>query len=231
VCGRFSLGAASDVLAEIFDLDEAPVLAPRYNIAPSQAVAIVRAVDGKRQLEMMHWGLIPSWDREPTVGYRMINARAESAAEKPAYRRALRERRCLVLADGFYEWQRRGSGRKRPHYITRRDRRPFAIAGLWERWRDPQRADAAPLLSCTLLTTAPNELVAELHDRMPVILDGADHPLWLDPEVREADRVKPLLRALPASELCAFEVSTLVNSAAFDGPECCAPLAPQPSLL
>jgi putative SOS response-associated peptidase YedK len=232
VCGRFSLNAAPDVLAEIFDLDEAPELAPRYNIAPSQAVPVVRAVDGKRRLELMRWGLVPSWAKDPTVGYRMINARAETAAERPAYRRALRERRCFVIADGFYEWQRRRGGRKQPSFITRRDRRPFAFAGLWERWSDPQRADAAPLLSCTLLTTAPNELVAELHDRMPVILDEADYARWLDPEVRDAEQVKPLLRALPSSELCAFEVSTLVNDVGFDGPECCAPLAPrQPSLF
>jgi putative SOS response-associated peptidase YedK len=236
MCGRFTLSTPAERLAELFGLDEVPSLAPRYNIAPSQGAPAVRlTAEGKRHLELLHWGLVPSWAKELSVGYRMINARAETAAEKPAFRKAMRERRCLVLADGFYEWQKRGRGRKQPWYIALKDRRPFAFAGLWERWHPPAAegaTEAAPVLqSCTLLTTQPNALVAELHDRMPVILQPGDYDAWLDPAERDPEKLKPLLRAFPAEEMVAFEVSSRVSSPVNDDPGCCAPLPTVESLL
>ncbi len=222
MCGRFTQTAPGDVIAELFDLPETPALAPRYNIAPTQDVAAVRAAPGGgRELVMLHWGLIPSWAKDRAIGARMINARSETAAEKPAFRAALRSRRCLIVADGFYEWQKLG-GRKQPYLIALTDGRPFGFAGLWERWAGE---GGEPVESCTILTTSANGTVAPIHDRMPVILEREHHVEWLDPGVADPAGVLPLLRPLPDDAVRAFPVGLLVNNPANDVPACREPLA------
>jgi putative SOS response-associated peptidase YedK len=170
---------------------------------------------------LLRWGLIPSWAKDPSIGARMINARAETLAEKPAFRSAFRKRRCLVAADGFYEWQKRGVGPKQPYRIARRDGGPFAFAGLWERWRDP--AEGRDVESCTIVTTGANELLSPIHHRMPVILAPASYGLWLDPGA-ELDRVQELLAGDPGVDLLASAISTRVNKVANDDPEVLLPL-------
>jgi putative SOS response-associated peptidase YedK len=167
----------------------------------------------------MRWGLIPSWAKDPGIGTQLINARAETVATKPAFRAAFRERRCLILTDGFYEWQSQG-GRKRPWCIRMRDRRPFAFAGLWERWTDPE---GRAIESCTIITTTPNDLVRRFHHRMPVILAPQAYDLWLDVGIREVDRLLPLLVSYPPDEMIAYPVSPLVNNPANDSPACQTP--------
>jgi len=217
MCGRYTLATPGEVIAELFDLPDASQLAARWNIAPSQPVAAVRAAGpGRRELVELHWGLIPSWAKERSIGARMINARAETVAEKPAFRAALRARRCLIVADGFYEWQKAGT-RKQPHYVRMRDGRPFAFAGLWERWAPGQEQ---PVESCVIVTTTPNEVLAPLHDRMPVILAAEEFPRWLDPETRDPAAVLPLLRPYPAGEMEAYPVGLRVNNPANNDPSC-----------
>jgi len=218
MCGRFTLRAPASLVAEQFALFEMAPFAPRFNIAPSQPVAVVRLLpdEPERQLAWLRWGLIPSWATDPAIGNRMINARAETVAEKPAFRAALRRRRCLVIADGFYEWQKTG-GKKQPHFIHMRDDRPFAFAGLWESW---EGADHSVVESCTLLTTEPNQLLAPIHNRMPVILAPERYHQWLDPGVGDPDRLRPLLAPYPADRMGAYPITTYVNSPANDGPRC-----------
>jgi putative SOS response-associated peptidase YedK len=220
MCGRFTLATPGQTIAEAFELAAAPELEPRYNIAPTQPVAVVRVGEGRRELSLMHWGLIPSWAKEAGIGARMINARGETVAEKPAFRGPFRSRRCLVIADGFFEWKREGE-RKQPYYITMRDRRPFAFAGLWDRWA---ATGAPPVESCTIVTTAPNEVLAPIHDRMPVILPPASHAAWLDPAVRESERLQPLLQPFDASAMLAYPVSPRVNNPRNDDRDLIAPL-------
>lgn len=228
MCGRFTFATAPQALVELFGLDEVPDLTPRYNIAPSQGAPVVRVVlageQQRRELRLLRWGLVPSWAKDPAVGNRMINARSETAASKPAFRAAFKRRRCLVLADGFYEWQARGKGRgKQPHLIRLRHGGPFAFAGLWERWREAP--DGEELHTCTLLTCAPNELVAPIHDRMPVILPPEAYAPWLDPELQDVAQLQQLLRPYPAGEMEAFPVSPRVNSPRVDDPDVAAPIA------
>lgn len=223
MCGRYSLTTPPEVLAALFRLAQVPAWAPRYNIAPTQQVPVVRAAGAGadagsgRRFDVLHWGLIPAWAEEPRVGGQMINARAESAATKPVFREAFRRRRCLVPADGFYEWKKLASG-KQPYCIRRRDHEPFAFAGLWERWRG---SDAyPPIESFTILTTEPNTLLRQLHDRMPVILVPDDFDLWLDPSVQDPERLGALLSPSPEERLVAYPVSTRVNRPANDEPSC-----------
>lgn len=216
MCGRYSLIAGADQLALRFDFEAAALdLAPNFNVAPTQSVLTVTAVAAAAAAEgphheaaLMRWGLIPSWAKDKSIGYRMINARAETVAERPSYRTALQRRRCLVIADGFYEWQREGKAR-RPMRITLRSGEPFAFAGLWETWRDP---DGDLIRSCTIITTTPNDLVSSIHDRMPVILPPDLEPLWLDPDVKDSAILSNILAPYPAEEMQAYEVSSLVNS-------------------
>lgn len=224
MCGRFTLATPAAQIAELFDLPVVPDLAPRYNIAPTQDILIVRrTAAGPREIVAAHWGLIPFWAKGREVGTRMINARAETVGSKPAFRSALRSRRCLVPADGFFEWRREG-GRKQPYYFTLRGRRPFAFAGLWERWE----GDAAgPVESCTVVTTSANVAVVGVHDRMPVILAREAHETWLDTTAGASAAVTDLLRSSPASELCSFPVALAVNDPAADHPGLVLPLAPQ----
>lgn len=222
MCGRFTLTDPDADLAVQFNLPEIPDMQPRYNIAPTQPVAAVRSgpQGTGRQMVLLHWGLIPHWAKDRSMGARMINARSETAAEKPAFRAAFRRRRCLVVADGFYEWQKQ-NGAKQPFYIRLRDSRPFAFAGLWEHW---EGADGSVIESCTLLTTQPNDLLRVLHNRMPVILQPKDYELWLDPETQQPDLLQPLLHPYPPAEMDAYPVSRWVNSPNNDDPKCIEPL-------
>ena len=215
-----------DALRQLFLFTERPNLAPRYNIAPTQEVPIVRPTrDGAaRELIMVRWGLVPYWADDPKIGNRLINARRESVARTAAFREAYQRRRCLVPADGFFEWQKDGRTR-RPLLVRRKDQAPFAFAGLWERWPQP---GGGVLRSCTIITCPANELIAPVHDRMPVILAPDDYGRWLDPS--QADG-RELLEPYPAAELEAFPVNPRVNSPQYDDPECIAPLAVQGSLL
>jgi putative SOS response-associated peptidase YedK len=217
MCGRFSLSSSPEELARRFGLEETPVLAARFNVAPGQDVATVSVESGggRRALVPRRWGLIPSWARDPRIGNRLINARSESAAEKRAFRAAFERRRCLVPADGFYEWAGVGAAR-RPHHITAADGLPFGIAGLWEQWIGP---GGEVIDSCTLLTTAANACMERLHDRMPVILDPGQFEAWLDPRRREPTALQPLLRPYPGA-MTARPVSGWVNDTRHDDPAC-----------
>lgn len=216
MCGRYTLTTPVETLAEEFGLTESlPEVSQSYNVAPTQEVAAVLNGSG-RHLEMLRWGLIPSWADDPRIGSRMINARSETAPEKPSFRKAFKERRCLILADGFYEWQKTNNG-KQPFYIRMENGSPFAFAGLWESWQDPEGPEVR---SCTILTTDPNELLAPVHNRMPVILHPEDYELWLDPDVREVDLLSPLLVPYPADSMEAYPVSRRVNNPANDEPDC-----------
>lgn len=193
---------------------------PRYNIAPTQNVPVVRLdKDDHRILSLVHWGLIPSWAKDASVGNRMINACAETAAEKPAFRTALARRRCLVPADGFYEWKRTTSG-KQPMFIHRRNDGLFCFAGLWERWRDPAGKD---IDSMTILTTLPNALMREIHDRMPVIIEPDDYAPWLMRDT-PVEQIQTLLKPAVLDDLVAEPVSNRVNSPAVDAPSCVEPI-------
>ena len=222
MCGRFTLTTPTANLATLFDLDKVPNLVPRYNIAPTQAVLTVRTTRAGvgRELALMRWGLIPSWAKDPGIGNSLINARSETVTEKPSFRTAFKRRRCLIPADGFFEWQKQ-EGRKQPFFIGLQDRRPFAFAGLWEHW---EGADGSILDSCTILTTAANTLVRPLHDRMPVILDPADYTTWLDSNTH-VDYLLHLLHPYPAEAMITYPVSMVVNNAANDVPACVEPLA------
>lgn len=217
MCGRFSLVAAIEELAEAFSASEPPPdPEARFNIAPSQGLLAV-VTDSERRFVRLRWGLIPSWAKEPSIGARLINARAETVAEKPSFRAAFKARRCLIPATGFYEWQRREAGKKQPYYMRLQNTRPFALAGLWERWTSPE---GEVIDSCTILTTSANTLLEPIHDRMPVILEPRDYELWLDPDTRSPDRLIPLLKPYPPDQMSAYQVSSLVNSPTNDSPEC-----------
>ena len=221
MCGRYSLVASIAELEGRFGFDGADVAySPSYNVAPTQGVLTVVAESDARRAVRMRWGLIPSWAREASIGSRMINARAETVAEKPSFRTALRRRRCLVLADGFYEWRRTSAG-KRPMRITMASGEPFAFAGLWDTWRGPQ--DEA-VTSCTIITTGANDLLRPIHDRMPVILQREREDLWLDHDVREPNVLRELLIPYNPDSMKAYEVSTLVNFAVNNGPELIEPI-------
>jgi putative SOS response-associated peptidase YedK len=224
MCGRFVQVSSPDLLVERFNVDEvaSPHHEPSYNVAPRASVYAVRdrAVDDgrRRYLSELRWGLVPSWARDPRTGDRMINARAESLADRPAYQRAFQKHRCLVPADGFYEWQRRGR-RKQPMFIHRRDGEPMAFAGLWAAWRDGNDADAEWLRTCAIVTTNANDKIAPLHDRMPVVLEEHDWDRWLDPTATDTDELAQLLVPSADDLLVAYPVSSAVNSADNDGPE------------
>ncbi|MGB3135248.1 MAG: SOS response-associated peptidase [Nodosilinea sp.] len=224
MCGRFSLSQTGDTLAKTFHFGDAPPVAPRYNVAPTQPVVTVAATaaDSAPHFNLLQWGLIPSWAKDPAVGSRLINARAETVAEKPSFRAAFKRRRCLVLADGFYEWQRQGDRQpKQPHYIFLKDHRLFAFAGLWEHWSDPSGGD---LQTCTILTTDPNPLMEPIHNRMPVILSPKDYAAWLDPSYFQRQDLQAMLRPYNADAMDRYPVSTLVNKPQNDDPACMEPL-------
>ncbi len=223
MCGRFTLTATPEELADAFPQFSVPrQMSPHYNIAPTQPIAVVPN-DGRGAVDFFIWGLIPAWAKDPSVGSRLINARSETLAEKPSFRSAYKRRRCLVLADGFFEWQKIPAQRgKQPQYITLADRKPFAFAGLWEQWSSP---DGSEIKSATIITTTPNKLMAKFHDRMPVILAPENYARWLDPAERSPDALQDLLVPFPASRMAHYPVSTLVNSPGNDLPETILPLA------
>ncbi len=223
MCGRYTLKAPVEDLLDLFHLAEAASLPARYNIAPTQPVPAVRmAADKKgRELAMFRWGLIPAWAKDMAIGNRLINGRAETAAEKPAFRSAFRKRRCLMPADGFYEWKKEG-GKKQPFYLQSKNGRPFAFAGLWEDWQDEQ---GKHIQSCTILTTEANDSVRPIHDRMPVILDSKDFEIWLDPDIQKPEMLLPLLRPYSGLEMTAYPVSTVVNNPKNENPKCIEPVA------
>ncbi len=218
MCGRFTLSQSAEAIASVFQLDEVPILKPRYNIAPTQLVPTVlqNPEQRQRQLQMLRWGLIPAWAKDPAMGARLINARAETVSEKPSFRSAFRHRRCLVIADGFYEWQRQ-DGKKQPFYFRMQNTQPFAFAGLWERWQDP---NGEIIETCTILTTDANELLRPIHERMPVILDPKDYDLWLDPAVENSEPLQQILRPYSSEAMTCYAVSTKVNNPGNDTPEC-----------
>lgn len=223
MCGRFSQSQPAETIAQIFQV-AVPSLTPRYNIAPNQSVATVlqNPDHQNKQFKMLHWGLIPSWAKDPKIGARLINARAETVAEKPSFRSAFRQRRCLVLADGFYEWQQQETQKqKQPYYFRLRDGYPFAFAGLWERWQDTH---GEVIESCTLLTTEANELMRPIHNRMPVILDPKNYDLWLNSEIKQRELLEALLHPYPTDEMTAYPVSKVVNKPVNDSEECTEPL-------
>jgi len=219
MCGRYTLSCPPEDLVAEFGVDVPAGMEPRYNIAPTQPVPIIgRAESGAKRIALVRWGLVPPWATSPREVKHTINARAETLLSRPAFRDAFVNRRCLVLADGFYEW-RRENGARQPFRIRRRDGRPFAFAGIWEQWSGP---GAAPLFSCAIITTPPNPLVAPIHDRMPAILGPAARDAWLD---ASADPVELAARLAPyaADELEAWAVSSLVNAVTNDVPACIAP--------
>jgi putative SOS response-associated peptidase YedK len=222
MCGRFAFYSPHEAVTRLFGVEGAPPVVPRYNIAPTQSVAAVRAdAAARRSLVMLYWGLVPSWAREKSIGARMINARAETLGEKPSFRSAYRRRRCLVLADGYYEWQRSGAV-KQPYFITLADHEPFGMAGLWESWRDP--AGGEPLESCCIVTTRAAPEIAHVHDRMPVIIPAGQREEWLDPARDAAGAVDGLLVPWTRGGLEVRPVSRRVNNARNDGADLVAPL-------
>ena len=221
MCGRFSLAATGEEVAAHYQLPEVPFVAPRYNVAPTQPVAAVRLnQSGERELTFFQWGLIPSWAKDPAMGSKMINARAETAAEKPAFRAAFKRRRCLLPSTGFYEWLQL-EGRKQPMYIHPTDDKSRSLAGWREMWPDPEGGLRAP---GTILPTTPKALMESIHNRMPVVLDPLDYATWLDPETA-ADQLQHLLRPYDDDRLAAYPVSTAVNRPQNDNEACIAPLA------
>lgn len=221
MCGRFTLTISPEQLQQAIPGLSAPSeMAPRYNIAPSQPVAVVPN-DGQRRLDYYIWGLIPSWAKDPAIGNRMINARAETLAEKPSFRAAFRRRRCLIPADGFYEWQQTpGQKAKTPFYIRLKSGEPFAFAGLWENWNAP---DGSQVLSCAIITTAPNALMEPIHNRMPVILPPAAYDRWLESDEQNPAALQNLLQPFPAQAMIAYPVSSLVNRPENDVAACIQP--------
>ena len=243
MCGRFTLTTPADVWAALFKLDPVPQFGPRYNIAPTQSVATVRSTarpqtelsehektqtgaDSAHEFASLRWGLIPHWARQPDLkGRTLINARSETVAEKPSFRDSFRFRRCLVVSDGFYEWQPAGA-RKQPFWIRLDTEAPFAFAGLWDRWT----SESESLESCTILTTQANEALIPLHDRMPVILDPGHYESWLDPDTPHWE-LESLLVPYPSEQMTFHPVSTYVNHVGHDDPTCIVPLRSQTDLF
>jgi putative SOS response-associated peptidase YedK len=228
MCGRFTLSANAQRLREFFPLFEIPETVPRFNIAPTQAaLAVTQAENAKPRAAWLRWGLIPSWAKDKKIGVSLINARADTLASKPAFRAAFKRRRCLILADGFYEWRNGDkTAPKQPFHLRRGDGQPFAFAGLWEHWAQEQ----PPIDSCTIITTDANDVVRPVHDRMPVILDPRDYARWLDPASADSGVLQEMLRPYPPEQMTAVAVSPFVNNARNEGADCLA-TAEKPCLL
>ena len=208
MCGRFTLRSSPERVKREFQLQEEPSFEARFNIAPAQSILAVRQTEDEREAAPLKWGLIPSWAKDDSMSARLINARSETVVEKPAFREAFKRRRCIIPADGFYEWKREG-GRKQPFFFSMRDGRLFGFAGLWDRWRDE---GGKVIESCTILTTEANEVLRPVHDRMPVILHPETYDQWLDEDARAVESLRELLGPYPATEMTARPVSTQVNS-------------------
>ncbi|MBN1555023.1 MAG: SOS response-associated peptidase [Phycisphaerae bacterium] len=220
MCGRFALRTPAARLREVLHFDNTPALSKRYNIAPSQEVLVVRLVQGRRLAETMRWGLIPAWSNDPAIGNRLINARAETLEQKPAFREPFRNKRCLIPADGFYEWQAGSRGGKQPFYLRRRDEQPLVFAGLWDEWTAP---DGGKIRGCTIITVDAVGAAADIHTRMPAILAPEECDLWLD-DATETERRKELLRPRDDILLQAHPVRRNVNDPKNDTPDCITPI-------
>lgn len=215
MCGRFTQRQPAVRLKKEFSVEEVPEVEARYNIAPTQSILGVRQTLDSREMSFLKWGLIPSWAKDSSIGAKLINARSETVTEKPSFREAFKRRRCIIPADGFYEWQRTG-GRKQPFFFHMRDDWPFGFAGLWNKWKNE---DGEVIESCTILTTEANELLRRVHDRMPVILTPEDYEVWLDDDLRKRSLREELLRPFPASEMEGYHVSASINSPSNQGAE------------
>ncbi|MBD3190744.1 MAG: hypothetical protein GF308_08870 [Candidatus Heimdallarchaeota archaeon] len=232
MCGRFAQISPAHILRKIFRLlADLPEIPPRYNIAPGQNIYVIRDIvireeqqqtsetpEFKRELSQLKWGLIPFWAEDSKIGSRFINARAESAAKKEAYRVSFRNRRCLIPADGFYEWETQFKGRKQPFFVRPKNDQPFALAGLWDRWEDPMGGTV--IESCTILTTEANELLKPIHKRMPAIISPDNYDLWLNPTMNRPDRLNPLLQPFESSAMIIYPVSSYANNSQNEGPKC-----------
>ncbi len=224
MCGRYGLWTDPDQVAEHFQLQDAFSYTARYNIAPSQEIlAIGQSLKGERKANMLRWGLVPFWSKDTRIGYKMINARAESIWTKPAYRVAARKQRCLIPASCFFEWRRKDEGNKQPYCIVPKKEKLFAFAGLWEHWEDQESGQKVN--SCTIITTKANEAVQGLHDRMPVIILPDSYDLWLDRRVQDKDRLQPLLRPLPSELLNIYPVGFELNRPDNDSEEIIRPIS------
>jgi putative SOS response-associated peptidase YedK len=220
MCGRYTLHHKPEEIEERFDVEaDEELVAPRYNIAPSQIIPTIVHADS-REIIGCKWGLIPFWAKDPKIGNNLINAKAETLAEKPSFKHALAKRRCLIPADGFYEWLKRGKAPSQPMHIRLRDGGLFAFAGLWEEWKSPE---GEPLRTCTIITVEPNEMVAKIHNRMPAILTTDEEAAWIDPKSKVADLLL-MLRPYPTDEMEAIPVSRAVNRPSFDDAACIAPI-------
>lgn len=225
MCGRYALFSPAEAMRRAFAVEALPPLEVRYNIAPTQWVPVVRALEpGVRSVALLHWGLVPGWAKDRSIGNRMINARAETLGERPAYQRAFRKRRCLVAADGWYEWQTAAGGRQ-PWFIRARAGGPIGFAGLWESWRDPQSGEA--LESCTIVTTDALAPLAQIHRRMPAVLAPQSHEAWLNPAVADPEALAALLAPCDPALLEAWPVSREVNDPRHQGPALVEPLPAQ----
>ena len=217
MCGRFIIKSDHDQIQLAFNIDQVEAqVQPSYNIAPTQSIVTVAQHDGQNVLENMRWGLIPVWAKDMSIGSKMINARVESVAEKASFKRPLKSRRCLIVADGFYEWQKEGA-KKIPMFIHLKSQKPFAFAGLYDVWKSP---DGDWITSCAIITTRPNELMESIHNRMPVILPKTAYKSWLDAANQDLDELVALLQPYPADKMLAYPVSPLVNSPRNNSPEC-----------
>lgn len=229
MCGRITLSTPAAKLIELFQLTEFPRLVPDYNIAPTHLVICVRSHQSQKQAIPMRWGLVPSWAKDLSIGSRMINARSETAAEKPSFRHAWSKQRCLIPVDGFYEWEKRGRKKTQPWLIHAADRspspapNPLVLAGLWESWQPPEPT-AEPVLTCSILTTAANNDIAPIHDRMPVIIPTEHHATWLN-DSTDTQQLSQLTQPSANGTLSRYHVSTAVNKATFDSPQCIVPFA------
>jgi len=221
MCGRFTLTVDPAQLQDTFtDYNFPTQFAPRFNIAPTQPVLAIPN-DGRNKADFFIWGLIPSWAKDPAIGNRLINARGETLAEKPSFRGSYKYKRCLIIADGFYEWKKQpGTKIKIPHFIHMKNRQPFAFAGLWDEWNSP---DGSQIRSCTIVTTEPNDFMAPIHNRMPVILPADAYAHWLDSAPQSRDKLQPLIKPYQFEEMSAYPVSTLVNNPKNDRAECVVP--------
>lgn len=218
MCGRFVADIPADELKKIFALIETPQLEPRFNVAPTQLAAVVQNQGENNRLDLLKWGFVPGWSKDVSFGSHLINARSETVAEKPAFRHAIKYRRCIIPASGFYEWEHIGD-KKQPYYIQLADQSPMFLAGVWESWKAP---DGSELETFAILTTTANKLVAPLHDRMPVILHPATFTLWLSHNMHDPEQLQPLYQPYPAEEMTSHKVPDLVNNPRFDSPACIA---------
>ncbi len=219
MCGRFTQKADKKIIKKEFKVDsfQNTILKPRYNIAPTQTIAAVLESDGERIIDALRWGLVPSWAKDESIGNKLINARAETLAEKPSFKNAFRSHRCIILASGFYEWQKTAKGAKQPFYFHLKDKDVFGFAGLYEQWLD--RESGEQIETCTIITTEANKVLEPIHDRMPVILKPKDYEQWLDAKEKDTDKLQKLLVPYPSDEMDSYQVSKSVNIPGNDSPE------------